>query len=149
VLKDAAKKVGLEKRVHLHLFRHSRATMYAQHLTEAQMEENFGWVHGSKMSGTYVHLSGKQIDDAILRIYGMKPKEDITPELRNIVCPRCKKDNGPAARFCTQCGQPLELQALQEIQEKKGKLPDLLSLIMSSEEGRKLFFEIQKDMSEK
>jgi len=47
IISNAAAKAGIEKRVHPHLFRHSRSTELAQHLTEAQMEEHLGWVHGS------------------------------------------------------------------------------------------------------
>jgi integrase/recombinase XerD len=142
-----AKIAGIEKRIRLHLFRHSRATELANYLTESQMEENLGWAPGSNMPRTYVHLSGKQIDDAILTIYGKKRKEDLMPELVSHTCTRCKKDNGPTSQFCAQCGLPLDQKVVFNLQEKKDKLPDLLNLIMSSEEGRKLFFEIQKELS--
>ena len=36
--------------------------------TEAQMKEHFGWVPGSYMPSTYVHLSGKDVDGAILKV---------------------------------------------------------------------------------
>lgn len=142
MIKKTAKKTGMEKRVHPHLFRHSRATMYAQHLTEAQMEMNFGWIHGSKMSGTYVHLSGKQIDDAILGIYGKKKKEDILPELMSTACPRCKKENGPASSFCVQCGLPLNLDAMQEAQTSQEKLMHVIEMIMKNDEIRKMLDEV-------
>ncbi len=142
VLKNAAKKVGMEKRVHLHLFRHSRATMYAQHLTEAQMDINFGWTPGSKMSGTYVHLSGKQIDETILGIYGKKKKEDSLPELMSITCPRCKKENGPASSYCTQCGLPLNLGAMQEAQTSQEKLMHVIEMIMRNDKVRSMLDEV-------
>lgn len=40
-----------EKPVNPHHFRHSRATYLANYLTEAQMCEWFGWVHGSRVPG--------------------------------------------------------------------------------------------------
>lgn len=116
--------------------------MYAQHLTEAQMEMNFGWIHGSKMSGTYVHLSGKQIDDAILGIYGKKKKEDVLPELMSTACPRCKKENGPASSFCVQCGLPLNLDAMQEAQTSQEKLMHVIEMIMKNDEIRKMLDEV-------
>ena len=39
----------------------------ANYLTEAQMNVYFGWTQGSDMPGVYVHLSGRDIDDAILK----------------------------------------------------------------------------------
>ncbi|MCM1986031.1 tyrosine-type recombinase/integrase [Methanococcoides seepicolus] len=40
VIKRLSKKAGIKKRVHPHLFRHSRSTELAQHLTQAQMESH-------------------------------------------------------------------------------------------------------------
>lgn len=71
VLKKLAKRIGINKRIYPYLFRHSRATHLANHLTEAQMNVYFGWTQGSKMPSTYVHLSGRDIDKAILRINGI------------------------------------------------------------------------------
>jgi integrase/recombinase XerD len=48
-LKRIAKKAGINKRIHPHLFRHSRATYMANYLTEAQMNVYFGWTQGSDM----------------------------------------------------------------------------------------------------
>lgn len=44
---DATAAAGIKKRIHPHLFRHSRSTELAQYLTESRMEEHLGWVHGS------------------------------------------------------------------------------------------------------
>ncbi len=139
ILKGVAERAGLKKRAHLHLFRHSRATMYAQHLTESQMDECFGWVLGSKMSRTYVHLSGKQIDDAILSIYGKKKKEEVLPELASKTCPKCKKDNGPTSSFCTQCGLPLNVKAMQDVEDSQKKLMQTIELMMKMEDFKALW----------
>lgn len=69
ILKGMARKAGVKKRVNPHMFRHARATHLAKHLTEAQMKEFFGWYQGSEMAGVYVHLSGRDIDDVILKVY--------------------------------------------------------------------------------
>lgn len=55
---------GISKRCNPHLFRHSRATFMARHLTEFQMNQYFGWIQGSDMPATYVHMSGKDVDNA-------------------------------------------------------------------------------------
>jgi integrase len=58
----------LKRKVHPHLLRHSRATHLAKYLTESQLKAYFGWAQDSKMTRIYVHLSGKDLDDAILKI---------------------------------------------------------------------------------
>jgi hypothetical protein len=46
----------------------------ANYLTEAQMNAYFGWVQGSGMPSVYVHLSGRDIDDAVLKANGITNK---------------------------------------------------------------------------
>jgi len=71
MLQKLVKSCGLEKRVHPHLFRHSRATHLADKLTEAQMKILFGWAGNSDVPSVYVHLSGRDVEEALLRIYGL------------------------------------------------------------------------------
>lgn len=66
LLRDAFKAAGVKKRCNPHVFRHSRASILANHLTEFQMNHYFGWTQGSSMPSTYVHLTGKDLDAAIL-----------------------------------------------------------------------------------
>lgn len=68
IIRDAFRHAGIHKRCNPHLFRHSRASVLANHLTEFQMNHYFGWTQGSNMPSTYVHLSGKDLDGAILKI---------------------------------------------------------------------------------
>ena len=75
-LKEIAERTGIKKPVNPHNFRHSRATYLAKKLTEAQMCQYFDWVQGSKMPATCVHLSGRDLDDAILKIHGKISKEE-------------------------------------------------------------------------
>ena len=78
-LQRIAKKAGINKKIHPHLFRHSRCTYMANYLTEAQMNVYFGWTQGSDMPGVYVHLSGRDIDDAILKANGIIQKDVSIP----------------------------------------------------------------------
>lgn len=78
-IKRLAKKAMINKKIHPHLFRHSRATYIANYLTEAQMNTYFGWVQGSEMSSVYVHLSGRDVDYAILKANGVLDKETKAP----------------------------------------------------------------------
>jgi len=73
--KRIAVKAGIKKRIHPHLFRHSRSTHLAKHFTEAQMKQYLGWVQGSSMAAIYVHLSGRDVDDALLKMHGIVTDE--------------------------------------------------------------------------
>jgi len=101
-----------------HNFRHSRATFFANHLTEAQMKEYFRWTQGSKMAAIYVHLSGRDVDEAILKVYGKKNMENkeqsiLTPK----DCQRCEETNPSENKFCSRCSMPLDKETIIEVVE--------------------------------
>jgi integrase/recombinase XerD len=83
-LNKISKKAGISKKIHPHLFRHSRCTHMASYLTEAQMNVYFGWVQGSDMPSIYVHLSGRDVDDAILKANGVVDKDAKTANVNNV-----------------------------------------------------------------
>jgi integrase len=68
IVKETAQKIGIHKRVYSYIFRHSRATHLASHLTEQQMKVYLGWSMGSDMVATYVHLSGRDMDERVLEL---------------------------------------------------------------------------------
>ncbi|WP_410807077.1 tyrosine-type recombinase/integrase [Methanohalobium sp.] len=138
LIKTTAKRAGIKKRVHNHLFRHSRATELANYLTQAQMEDHLGWYNGSEMPRTYIHLSGNDVDDAILQMHGVQKEEEKSPQLVNTVCPICKQNNGPTSSFCANCGRALDTKSAIDIDEKKEKVTDVMQLLMSDSELNQL-----------
>jgi hypothetical protein len=96
------------------------------------MEEHFGWVLGSNMPSTYIHLSGKQIDDAILKIHGIKKEEETETTLKNTNCPRCEKLNGPTSNFCAKCGMALNAKSAMEADEERSDIMDKLMDIVET-----------------
>lgn len=113
LLKSIAKRAGVHKAVNPHNFRHSRATHLANHLTEAQMNEYFGWVQGSDMPSTYVHLSGRDVDNALLKLNGVRTdkEQEGTAPLKMKNCIRCDLNNPATHTFCHRCGHPLNKNA--------------------------------------
>ncbi|UWJ23997.1 Integrase [Methanosarcina mazei TMA] len=106
-LKRFALKAGVQKRVNMHSFRHAAATRLANDLTEQQLKNYLGWTQGSDMAARYVHLSGKDIDNAILKINGIEIEEDNTKELKTIRCPICNELQDVTLLHCFKCGYPL------------------------------------------
>ncbi|VVB99958.1 Tyrosine recombinase XerA [uncultured archaeon] len=139
LLRDLAKKAGVRKRIYPHLFRHSRATALAGKFTEAQMKEYFGWVQGSDMAATYVHLSGRDVDDTLLRMHGLTTetnKEEDKMKVR--ICQRCKEQNSPIAKFCTRCGQPMDAEFVSKLETEREKGDNLMNKLMEDKEFREL-----------
>lgn len=137
-LKGIAKRAGIKKRIYPHLFRHSRATDLAKHLTEAQMKVYFGWQQASTMAAIYVHLSGRDTDEAILAINGVK-KIEVSGKhrLKSKTCPRCRTLNESTNRFCKLCGMVLDEQIKQEMIEKdmtRSRVDDLMNGLIKDKE---------------
>ena len=80
MLHVTAIRAGIAKRVNPHSFRHARASNLANFLTEAQMKEYLGWVGDSRMASTYVHLSGRNIDNALFKLNGIKTEDEVNSE---------------------------------------------------------------------
>jgi len=128
-VKQIAKKAGIKKRVYTHILRHSRASVLANYLTEAQMCEYFGWIQGSNMPRIYVHLSGRDIDKAINKIYGLKDEED-DEVMKPKRCPRCGYLNAPTDRFCGRCALILdEAERIKFEKEETDIFKELVELI--------------------
>lgn len=84
------------------------------------MNQYFGWIQGSNMPSTYVHLSGKEVDKAILEMNGLEDKKAEKGEARVRVCPRCEAINDVNDVYCSKCSFILdEKEAVKVDSEKK------------------------------
>jgi site-specific recombinase XerD len=136
LIKRAIKKSGIEKKVTPHILRHTRATHLASKLTESEMCHYLGWQLGSDMPKIYVHLSGRDIDNAIYsKVYGLKVEDSNKDDsIKPVACPRCKESCGPSSEYCYRCGMPLK--------EEK-----ILKMESAATDFRKVFLEAAKDDS--
>lgn len=130
-----AHEAGVNKRVNPHLFRHSRATVLANKLTEAQMKQYFGWVQGSDMAGVYVHLSGRDIDTAILGTHNLKKenlKEDVNSKTLN--CVNCNAITSQGSNFCAKCGYTIGVEVVTPKPQNMAKPSNLMETLMKDPE---------------
>jgi len=142
-------KAGIKKRCNPHLFRHSRATFLAKHLTEFQMNQYFGWKQGSDMPSTYVHLSGRDLDNAIFSVNGVGMKREAEkPKLQPAICPRCSEINAPGSKYCSKCAAMLDVQTILEHENQQraqqrlqDKTSQVMELLLADEDIRKLITE--------
>jgi len=61
------------------------------------------------MAAVYVHISGKDMDKAILGMHGIVSEEGGKDSLKVSRCPRCKDLNPESAQFCAKCGLPFNI----------------------------------------
>jgi len=145
ILRVAAERAKLNKKVTPHKLRHSRATFLASKVTEAQMNQLFGWKQGSEMPSIYVHLSGRDVDDAILGVYGLKKVSEEKPKLTPRICPRCNCNNTYDAKFCSRCGLALDIKAAAQLEEARQKSDSVMDTLMEDKEFRELLMKKLKE----
>ncbi|MFX1562184.1 MAG: hypothetical protein ACFFDP_02625, partial [Promethearchaeota archaeon] len=137
-----------------HSFRHARSTHLASHLTEAQMKEYLGWVQSSKMASVYVHLSGRDVDKAVLKMHGIETQSDQKQDhvLVPRKCVRCNTSNPASNKFCSLCGLPLDEKASTEVIEQsltRNQADTALDKMLEDSEFREVFLRKAREVLQK
>lgn len=148
MLQEIAKRALIKKSVNPHSYRHARATFLAKHLKEAQLNKYFGWTQGSDIPQVYVHLSGRDIDDAILEMRGLKTVEKkIEDTLASKKCARCGTINKSTGNFCIRCGLALDLRVALALKETSDGIDKYLTKILEDKDIQGLIRSKLKDMT--
>lgn len=112
-LKQYARDANIKKRVWLYLMRHTQLTMLSKKLSDQTLRVYGNWSPNSNMAKKYVHLSGKDVDDAILELHGIKSNDSGSNTVVKLkTCPRCSEQNVPDNQRCTKCGYILDQMLL-------------------------------------
>lgn len=143
ILKQISRRAGIKKKVNPHAFRHSRATYLANHMTESQMKMFFGWTQASDMAATYVHLSGRDVDNAILKMYEIDIEENTTKERKGPKkCSHCGRMNALPMKFCSGCGWALDekaaTQAIKEGAKKEEEIHKIMEKVFDDPEVKEM-----------
>lgn len=146
LLRRLAKKAGITKPINPHNFRHSRATaLGAAGISGVIMNEVMGWVQGSKVSATYLHISGKQVDEILLpSMYGL-PKNIVAeekPKMFPIKCIECGELNQHTAKRCKKCNNIIGTLTKDDIEENSAviQMSKILKQFVGSEDDVKAKF---------
>jgi integrase/recombinase XerD len=143
ILKNCSLRAGIKRRIYPHLLRHSRATLMAKVVSESTLKNYMGWTQSSNMAATYVHLSGRDSDNAILKMNGIKiPEKSEIPAQKNKKCIRCSRINGFANKFCSECSFPLDPDTANKIikeDEKKREANALMNKLLQDSQVMELF----------
>jgi integrase len=111
ILKRAAKRGGLDKKVRPHLFRKTRITdMIRANFQESTIKEALWGNVATDMFKTYLRLNETDTDREFLKRAGVDLEETElgeAPILKPIPCSRCHYVNQPTGKFCSKCGAPL------------------------------------------
>ncbi len=141
MLNTVAKLAGLNKNVHPHALRHGRLTMFVrQGFMESELRILAGWEKESNMPATYVHLAGADVDKKLLIKNGLiaDDEELVLKALKPGKCPRCAAENPVDAKYCSVCGLILDHNLAEKVQNYEKQIPQLIELLLKSDETRKL-----------
>jgi integrase len=135
---DIGAKAGIKKKVNPHSFRHLAITHWIlDGYSEQEIKHRAGWSKGSsQMFKIYANFTDQQMNDSIYERCGLKTEDKRHVTLKK--CPRCSNVLKADDRFCSQCSLVLDHVALGEIGKYEARLPEILQLVMRSEEARRL-----------
>jgi integrase len=124
-VRDLCKRI-VGKKIHPHMFRHTRATEDSRLFTDREMMLLFGWKR-PEMVRIYSHLSMRDVDEKDLALHGIKKREEVLrPVIQVQRCSECGEENAPIAMYCQKCGGVLgSTRAQKEIEELKERLRTL------------------------
>jgi integrase/recombinase XerD len=124
-IRRLAKRAGIEKHAHPHIFRHSRIThLLQQGMNESAVKMMMWGSINSDMFQSYAHLTGADVDKAVLELHGIMQKKikDKDHSLDARECPRCHAIAAPTQNFCGLCATPLTEKAAATIEATKARV---------------------------
>lgn len=77
MLRQTAEAAGMTKKITVYTFRHSAATRDAKYYTEPLMRAKYGWAKDSAMASIYVHLSARDLDEAMFIADSRRPNNSL------------------------------------------------------------------------
>lgn len=118
LVKKSAVKAGIKKRIWIYLFRHTSITEHVKRL--GRVATIYGnWSHNSRMPQKYTHLADSDQEDAILKLHGLKSKDENYSMLFSKICPSCKEHNSADKSHCIKCGFILSKKLAQERESRR------------------------------
>lgn len=94
------------------------------------------------MAAVYVHLSGRDVDNALLKVYGIKNDDEQKESIfKPKECNRCQRVNQATNRFCSRCGMPLDEETKSEILKKsleRKNADDIMDRLLEDQEFREV-----------
>ena len=135
MLKQLAKEANVSSNIHPHAFRHTRATEFSKQLPETALRKVFGWTASSNMPEVYVHLSGRDVDECVLKMHGLLDEEMVDENGLSVwKCPRCETLNAVDDGMCRKCGLIVDRSISEEIDQQKVNMSQMLTQMMKSPE---------------
>ncbi len=106
IIKKWKRKAHIEKEMTAYTFRRTRATHLSNKWPTPVLYKYMGWVPGSDVIERYVALNEDDVEETVLKFYGMNSEIKKT-DIRSMFCSFCGQQNPPDLDFCHFCSNPL------------------------------------------
>lgn len=103
-------------RIYPRILRHPRATLYVKQGLHERIVMKLLGHKTEKMIRRYVNLVHRDVEEALLKHYGIQPTQQNNETIK---CPRCGATNPAEANYCWRCGYPLNQQATLKQEQKE------------------------------
>ena len=127
--------------------RHSSLTEKTNILTDHQLTKYAGWVPSTKRRETYIHMSGKEVNNPLLQHHGIEVMKKPKPVRKE--CIKCGFVNTVEASICSQCSFALDTKGWQvaKSEEKKNRLENQMLKDEVARLNQSVNYLMQKDKS--
>jgi len=109
--------------------RHSSLTEKTNLLTDHQLTKYAGWVPSTKRRETYIHMSGKEVNNPLLQYHGIEIATKPKPTRKE--CSKCGCINAVENSICSQCSFVLDTRAWHEAKSEEEQKKKDLNLTIS------------------
>jgi integrase len=149
LLYESARKLGIQKRVNPHWFRHSGLSYFAncRNYNEQLLMWRAGWKNTS-MAKRYIHSGAELEKKAYLERMGYQVTQEEDKLVLPKPCPHCSVLNPITNKDCDQCGMPLDLEVYKAEIERKRSIEQLYKNLQEISE-KKLTAEQEKELSKR
>ena len=127
LIKRIARKAGIKKKIHPHLYRHLRSTIFAEDATISTEMKKLYLGHSLKSrtyEETYVHPGQEAVIDAVLQSKGLvsvEKDEKIKAIFKTELCPRCNSPVAKDDKYCSKCWFILDQEEALNYDEEREK----------------------------
>jgi integrase/recombinase XerD len=107
--------------------------MKERRISEGLIKQYMGLTPDSRVLSVYSHLTGRDVDQGLMAMYGLAVEEEKRQAIRQ--CPYCRTINTPAARVCINCRKPLQVEEVLDLEARsKAFLLDMMDAVANDPE---------------
>lgn len=121
MIQQPARRAGItHTNVNYRRMRKSSASYLAsQNVNQAHLEDHHGWTRGSDTAARYIAVFAEANDREIAKAHGVEVREEEHEVIAPLTCPRCQRETPREEDLCVWCGQAMEHQAVERVEEEQ------------------------------